>query len=205
MILEIQNTLVSMDILTECFCCDLQKCKGQCCIEGDAGAPVTLEEIGEMEDLLDKVWPSLSAQAQSVIDRQGVSYVDQEGDLVTSIVGGKDCVFTLYDDITLDDGQKVENCCLCAYECLYRKGQSRWMKPISCALYPIRVKQLSDGRLALNYNQWSVCKDAIKKGRKLSLPVYKFLREPLIRRFGEAWYAELCGIADELRSQGYIK
>ena len=101
MILDIDNILVSSDVLTEHFACDLEKCHGRCCIEGDAGAPVTIDEIGHIEYNLDQVWPLLSAQAQSVIDKQGVAYTDQEGDLVTSIVGGKDCVFTCYDDIKL--------------------------------------------------------------------------------------------------------
>ena len=113
MILDIENILISSDILTECFCCDLTKCKGKCCIEGDAGAPVTLDEIVEIEDNLDEVWQDLSASAQSVIDAQGVAYTDKDGDLVTSIVGGKDCVFTCYDNLKIDD-EIVENCCLCA-------------------------------------------------------------------------------------------
>ena len=197
MILDINNILVSSDIITEYFCCDLTKCKGKCCIEGDAGAPVNLDEVMEMENALDKVWPDLAASAQAVIDHQGVSYIDQEGDMVTSIVGGKDCVFTYYDDLTLDNGERVEGCCLCAFEKLYRAGKNHWCKPISCALYPIRVKELNGGITALNYNRWSVCRDAVVKGRELHLPVYKFLREPLIRRFGEEWYKELETVAEE--------
>ena len=100
-ILQVGDVLLSSEILTEKFCCDLSVCKGECCIEGDAGAPVTLDEVAEIEECLDAVWGDLSASAQSVIDRQGVAYTDQEGDLVTSIVGGKDCVFTCYDDIKL--------------------------------------------------------------------------------------------------------
>lgn len=192
-----------MDILTEEFCCDLTKCHGQCCIEGDAGAPVTLDEVMELENVLDTVWDDLSASAQSVIDRQGVAYTDQEGDLVTSIVGGKDCVFTYYDDLKLDEGTTVKGCCLCATEKAFRAGRTQWCKPLSCALYPIRVKKMSNGQMALNYHRWDVCKDGIKKGRELHLPVYKFLKEPLIRAFGSEWYDELCVVADELKKQGY--
>lgn len=97
-IIQVGNVLVSPDIITEKFCCDLEKCKGICCIEGDAGAPVTLDEIGGIEDALDTIWSDMSASAQAVVDRQGVAYTDIEGDLVTSIVGGKDCVFTCYED-----------------------------------------------------------------------------------------------------------
>lgn len=193
-ILDVGGILISSDILTERFCCDYEKCKGICCVEGDAGAPVTLDEIAGIEDALDTVWQDLSAQAQSVIDRQGVAYTDQEGDLVTSIVRGKDCVFTCYDG----------DSCLCALEKAFRAGKTSFCKPVSCALYPIRVKEFGNGVVGLNYNRWKICEDAIKKGQALDLPLYRFLKEPLIRRFGEAWYQELCDIADELRSQGYL-
>lgn len=203
MIIEIEDKLVSVDIITECFCCDLNRCKGRCCVEGDAGAPVTLDEIGEMENNLDAVWEDLSASAQSVIDTQGVAYTDQEGDVVTSIVNGKDCVFTCYEDLDTPDGI-VENCCLCAYEKAFRNGRTSWCKPISCALYPIRVKTLKNGLTALTYNRWDVCKEAVDKGRELNMPIYRFLRVPLIKRFGEQWYSTLCEVADEVRRQGMV-
>jgi len=193
-ILQVGDVLLSPEILTERFCCDYEKCRGICCVEGNAGAPVTLEEIGEIEDVLDDVWPDLSAQAQSVIDRQGVAYNDPEGDLVTSIVGGKDCVFTCYDGGN----------CLCALERAFRQGRTHFCKPISCSLYPIRAKRFGDGSVGLNYHRWAICRDAVRKGEELDIPVYKFLREPLIRCFGEAWYKELEALADELRSQGLL-
>ena len=198
-ILQVGDVLLSSEILTEKFCCDLSACKGECCIEGDAGAPVTMEEIGEIEDCLDEVWSDLSASAQAVIDKQGVAYTDQEGDLVTSIVRGKDCVFTFYDDL-----EGIENCCLCALEKAYRTGRTRFCKPVSCALYPIREKKLGEGLVGLNYNRWTVCKMAIAKGEQENLPLYKFLRDPLIRRFGEAWYQELLNTVSELSRQGYL-
>ena len=182
MIIEIDDILVSSDIFTEEFCCDLDACKGICCVEGDAGAPVTLDEIGGIEDALDTVWDDMSASAQAVVNKQGVAYTDRDGDLVTSIVGGKDCVFTCYEG----------DCCLCALERAYRSGKTGFCKPISCALYPIREKRLGNGMIALNYNRWDVCRDAVKKGRELHLPVYKFLKEPLIRRFGAEFYDKLC-------------
>lgn len=182
MIIEIDDILVSSDIFTEEFCCDLDACKGICCVEGDAGAPVTLDEIGGIEDALDTVWDDMSASAQAVVDKQGVAYTDRDGDLVTSIVGGKDCVFTCYEG----------DCCLCALERAYRSGKTGFCKPISCALYPIREKRLGNGMIALNYNRWDVCRDAVKKGRELHLPVYKFLKEPLIRRFSAEFYEKLC-------------
>jgi hypothetical protein len=213
-IIEVGGILLSSDILTERFCCDLSKCKGICCVEGDAGAPVTLDEIGEIENLLDDVWPDLSAQAQAVIDQQGVAYTDREGDLVTSIVGGKDCVFTYYGDIEdWETHEPITGCCLCALEKACRSGNrdsqssilnSQFVKPISCALYPIREKRFSDGTVALNYHRWAVCVDAVRKGQELDLPVYKFLKNPLIRRFGEAWYQELCDVAEELKKQSLL-
>lgn len=199
-IIEVSGVLLSTDILTECFCCDLDACGGVCCIEGDAGAPVTLDEIGQIEASLDAAWPLLSASAQSVIDRQGVAYTDPEGELVTSIVNGKDCVFTFYDRLR-PDGRE---CCLCALEKACREGRSRFVKPISCALYPIREKRLSAGLIGLNYHRWAVCEGAVKRGRELGLPLYRFLREPLVRRFGQAWYDELVQVATELKAQGLI-
>lgn len=191
-IMQIGGVLVSPDIITEYFCCDLSKCKGICCVEGDAGAPVTLDEVGAMEDNLDAVWSELSASAQSVIDKQGVAYTDNDGDLVTSIVGKKDCVFTCYHDIQdFNSGETIPNCCLCAFERAFRAGRIKWCKPVSCALYPIREKKFSMGLVGINYNRWDVCHDAVALGRKLGIRVYQFLKEPLVRRFGEAWYKEL--------------
>lgn len=195
MIIEIDNVLVSTDIFTEYFCCDLDACKGICCVEGDAGAPVTIDEIAGIEDAIDTVWDDLSATAQAVIDKQGVAYTDRDGDLVTSIVGGKDCVFTCYE----------KGCCLCALERAWRAGKTVFCKPISCALYPIREKKLSNGMVALNYNRWDVCHDAVKKGNKLRLPVYRFLRDPLVRRFGEDFYQQLCDAAQLIASEAGIE
>lgn len=202
-ILQVEDVLISADILTERFCCDLNVCKGECCIEGDAGAPVTLDEIAAIEDSLDVVWPDMSASAQSVVDRQGVSYIDQEGDLVTSIVNGKDCVFTCYDTIDVGDGP-IHHCCLCAFEKAFRAGRISFCKPISCALYPIREKKLGMNLIGLNYNRWDVCKCAREKGAQQDIPVYRFLKEPLIRRFGERWYGQLETLVSELHEQGYL-
>lgn len=195
MIIEIDNVLVSTDIFTEYFCCDLDACKGICCVEGDAGAPVTIDEIAGIEDAIDTVWDDLLATAQAVIDKQGVAYTDRDGDLVTSIVGGKDCVFTCYE----------KGCCLCALERAWRAGKTAFCKPISCALYPIREKKLSNGMVALNYNRWDVCHDAVKKGNELRLPVYRFLRDPLVRRFGEDFYQQLCDAAQLIASEAGIE
>ena len=212
-IIQVGDVLLSSEILTEKFCCDLSTCKGQCCVEGDAGAPVTLDEIAEIEDCVDEVWSDLSASAQAIIDKQGVAYTDQEGDLVTSIVGGKDCVFTFQaviqgdgSFVTSRDVTKEPSPCitLCALEKAYRAGKTRFCKPVSCALYPIREKRLGGGLVGLNYNRWDVCKMAITKGVEENMPLYQFLRDPLIRRFGEDWYQELLDTVAELKAQNYL-
>ena len=154
-------------------------------MEGDAGAPVTLEEIEQLEESLDTVWHDMSAAAQAMVDRQGVAYPDTDGEMVTSIVAGRDCIFTCYE----------EGVCFCALEKAFREGRSKFCKPISCALYPIREKVFANGTVGLNYHQWDVCRDAVEKGNLLHLPVYRFLKEPLVRRFGEEWYKELEQVA----------
>lgn len=189
-ILQVGKVLLSTEIVTEYFCCDLSVCHGQCCVDGESGAPLTLDEAAELERLLPTIEDSLSAEARKVIADQGVAYVDVEGDLVTSIVNGQDCVFTCYED----------GCCLCAAERAYREQLTDWCKPISCALYPIREKRLSNGYIGLNYHRWSVCDPARRKGQELRLPLYRFLKAPLIRRFGEAWYKELEATVDALQA-----
>ena len=194
-IVQVGDVLLSSDIITEKFCCDLDECKGACCVEGDAGAPVTLDEIGGIEASLDNVWPQMSAAAQAVVDRQGVAYNDPEGDLVTSIVDGRDCVFTCHEG----------GLCLCLLEKAYRAGRSEFCKPMSCALYPIREKRLSNGLIALNYHRWSICAPAVRRGQRLGMPLYRFLEQPLVRRFGRAWYDALCATVRALSEAGYTE
>ena len=192
--LQIQDVIVSFDVLTKCFSCDLSCCKGACCIEGDAGAPVTPEEIAAIENLLPTIWDDLSIEARKVINRQGVAYSDPEGELVTSIVNGKDCVFTCYGE---------DGCCYCAIEKAYRAGLCKFKKPVSCHLYPIREKKLGD-MTGLNYDRWDVCHAAVLRGEKDGIPLYKYLKEPLIRRFGQQWYDELDFTVEELKRQGIL-
>ena len=194
MMIQIDDVVVSLDVLREKFLCDLSACKGECCIEGDAGAPVEPDEVEKLEAALPAIWDDLSPEARAVIDRQGVVYTDCEGDLVTSIVNDKDCVFTCYDD---------RGCCCCALEKAFRAGRTRFYKPVSCHLYPVRVSRYGSYR-AVNYHRWDVCKAAVLLGSKENVPVYKFLREPLIRKFGEAWYRELELAAEELKRQGML-
>ncbi len=178
-ILQVGDVLLSPDIITEYFACDIAKCGGRCCEEGDAGAPVTLDEIAAIEEDLDTLWPRLSASAQAEIDKTGVAYPDPEGELVTCIVNGRDCAFR---------GSQG---------CLLRH------RPISCHLYPIREKRLG-ALTGLNYHRWAICGDAVERGKREGIRLYQFLREPLIRRFGETWYAELENMVEELKKQGFL-
>lgn len=187
--IQVGDVILSSDLLTEYFCCDPSVCKGQCCVDGDSGAPLTEEEVGEMENVLPAVQDLLSPDALTVIEKQGVAMVDADGDLVTSIVGTQDCVYTFHEG----------GCCWCAAERRFREGRTSWCKPISCALYPIREKRLSGGLTGLNYHRWSVCASARQKGRELKLPVYRFLKDPLVRRFGAEWYDELEHTVTELK------
>lgn len=192
--IQIEDVVVSVDVIREKFICNLDVCRGACCIEGDAGAPVEQEEVERLEEVLPLVWDDLAPEAREVIDRQGVVYVDEEGDLVTSIVNGKDCVFTAYD---------AKGCCYCTIEKAFREGKTDFYKPVSCHLYPIRVGNYGSYK-AVNYHRWDVCKAAVLLGRKEGVPVFRFLKEPLIRKFGEDWYAELELVAEEMERQNML-
>lgn len=192
--LQIQDVILSLDVITKEFSCDLSACRGACCIEGDAGAPVTPEEIAEIEELLPIIWDDLSPEAKKVIEEQGIAYPDPDGELVTQIVNGKDCVFTC-------KGEK--GMCYCAIEKAYREGKVSFKKPISCHLYPIREKKLGPC-IGLEYNRWDICQFAVIKGRKEHTPIYKYQKEPLIRRFGTQWYEELELTVQEMKNQKLI-
>ena len=189
--LQVGRALVSLDVIERFFICNLDKCLGACCVEGDAGAPVTEEECRKLKEILGVVWDDLLPEARRVIEQQGVAYVDEEGDLVTSIVNGKDCVFTCYDR---------NGMCQCAIEKAFRAGKIDFYKPISCHLYPIRLKEYPDFS-AVNYHRWKICNAGEVLGRREQVRVYQFLKEPLIRRFGEAWYNELCEAAEAYLQQ----
>lgn len=188
--LQIKNTLVSLDLIETFFVCDLDKCLGACCIEGDAGAPLSEDELDTLRDLMPQIYPLLTPAAQRVIDEQGPAYYDPEGDLVTSIVEGKDCVFTTYAP-----GGK----CLCALEKAHNEGKIPFFKPKSCHLYPVRLKEY-DGFTAVNLHNWKICKCARVLGRSKGVRAYQFLKAPLIARFGQDWYDEL-----ELTAKEYLR
>lgn len=178
---QIQNTLVSLDLAEEFFCCDLDKCLGACCIEGDAGAPVTLDEVAKIEEALPVIEPDMLPRAVDEVQQCGVAYIDEQGDLVTTILDGRNCAFSCY---------APGGVCLCALEKAYREGRTTWRKPSSCALYPLRIKEYPSFT-AVNYHRWSICRDAVDNGRRLGVRLYQFLEGPLTERFGAEWYAEL--------------
>ena len=187
----IQNVLVSLDVLDKEYCCDLDKCHGACCIEGDAGAPLTDEEEVKIKDILPILLPDMTKEARAVVQEQGVCYLDPSGEKVTSIVNDKDCVFVL----PAQNGWRD-----CLIEKAYNAGKIDFKKPISCHLYPIRVTQVGE-YVGLEYHRWDICHCARVLGKKLHLPLYAFLKEPLIRRFGQAWYDELDLTANEWKKQ----
>lgn len=189
MLVEIGDKVVSTQIFEEKFVCDLNACKGQCCIDGDAGAPLTFEEISIIEDDLEKIKPYMRPEGIEVVDQQGVFYMDDENVPVTTLVNGGECAFVYFDEKGITK---------CAIEQAHKEGKTEFKKPISCHLYPIRVRQFNDFQ-ALNYDRWEICAPACDCGSKLDVPVYKFLKEPLIRAFGEEFYKELEIIDEELK------
>lgn len=188
--IQIKDTLVSLDLIERYFVCDLDACLGQCCIDGDAGAPLAPGEAEKIAEVLPEVEPDLAPRALGAIREEGASYTDPDGDLVTQIVDGRDCVYTCYAP-----GGK----CLCALEKAYRAGRIPDVKPISCRLYPVRVKRY-DSFTAVNMHRWKICRPAETLGRKLGVRAYQFLKGPLIARFGKDWYDEL-----ELTASEYLR
>ncbi|MDD3188501.1 MAG: DUF3109 family protein [Fermentimonas sp.] len=183
--IQIQQTIISDDIFKEHFICDLCKCKGQCCVDGESGAPLEQHEFEDINEILPEIWGDLSPAAQDLINEQGIAYTDYDGELVTSIIKGRECVFTYFDE---------NGVCKCAIDNAYSEGRINVQKPISCHLYPIRLKEYVEFT-AVNYHKWSVCEPAVDLGRQKGLPLFRFLKEPLIRKFGENWYNEVCEAA----------
>ncbi len=178
----VENAVISDDIKDKAFVCDLEKCKGACCVEGDLGAPLEESELKELEEAYAAVKPYLSKEGIQAIEKEGLFLKDFEGDYSTTTIGGKECAFAIYDE------QKILKC---GIEQAYFDGKTSFRKPISCHLYPIRITKY-DHYEALNYERWSICSAACDLGEKLGVPIYKFLKEALIRKYGETWYQELC-------------
>jgi len=189
MLVEVEDKIVSTQIFERKFVCDLNACKGACCIEGDAGAPLTFDEVDILEENLDKIKPYMRVEGLKAIEEQGVFYMDQDNEPVTTLVNNRECAFVYFDEKGITK---------CSVEQAHLEGKTDFKKPISCHLYPIRVKQFNEFK-AINYDTWSICADACSLGEQLSVPVFKFLKEPLIRAFGQGFYKELELVSKEIK------
>ncbi len=179
--IQIDDTIISLDIFQKQFVCNLNKCKGICCVEGDSGAPLDEDELPVLEEIYDQVAPYLRDEGKRSIELQGKYVTDIDGDYVTPLIEGKECAYVIFDNAGIAK---------CAIEKAYEEGKVSYKKPISCHLYPIRLQKLRK-YIALNYDEWHICSDACTLGKELKVKVFEFLKEPLIRKFGEDWYFQL--------------
>jgi hypothetical protein len=180
--IAIQDTIVSDELLNKQFVCDLNACKGECCVAGESGAPLDKEELPILMEILDKVKPYMNKKGIKAIEKNGPYVLDSDGDYTTTLVSKEaECAFVVFDE------NKIAKC---AIEQAFNDGVISWKKPISCHLYPVRITAYKNYD-AVNYHQWNVCKPACECGAKLQVPVYQFLKGPLIRKYGEDWFNEL--------------
>ena len=184
---QLGKTIISEDILEKEFVCNLSACKGECCIAGDAGAPLLKEETKILEKIYSKIKPFLRSEGIASIEQQGTWVTSDFGELETPLVNDAECAYVIFDE---------KGTALCGIEEAYNQKIIDWKKPISCHLYPVRVQDYSEFS-ALNYHQWDICNSACSLGKELQVPIYIFLKEALIRRFGENWYQELTNIAEQ--------
>lgn len=186
--LQIDNTIISLDLIEKKFICNLSKCHGSCCIEGDSGAPLELKEKQQLIKYYPIIKQYMNAAGIDAVNKQGLFYTDSEGDDVTALINNKECAYLIYEGKTA----------ICAIEKAYLDKKIDFRKPISCFLYPVRIKQYSSF-IAVNYDVWDICEPARIFGRKEGVPVYKFLKEPLIQKFGEEWYEQLTFAAENIK------
>lgn len=185
--IAIDKTLISEDILEKEFVCDLTKCKGACCVEGDAGAPLEDDEVLKLEEIFEDVKPYLRKEGVAAIEAQGTSVQDPlDGEWVTPLVNGAECAYVIFDE---------KGTTKCGIEKAWEEGKVDWRKPVSCHLYPIRITSYSSYD-AVNYHKWQICSDACALGAELKVPVYKFTKDALIRKYGSEWYKELEEVAE---------
>lgn len=193
MLIEVKDKVVSSGIFEKKFVCDLNACKGACCVEGDAGAPLKPEEVGFLEEDLEAIKPYMRQEGIDAVEKQGVFYMDWDNEPVTTLVNGKECAFVYFD------GNGITKC---AVEQAYNEKKTKFKKPISCHLYPIRIQKYTSFE-ALNYAEWDICQTACVCGSELDVRVYKFLKEPIIRAFGQEFFDELEQINNELAKKNY--
>lgn len=177
----VENAVISDDIKEQLFVCDLTRCKGACCVEGDLGAPLEEDELAKIDEVLEEVKPFMSKAGIEAIEKNGAYLLEEDNEYSTTTARGKECAFAIYDE---------KGILKCAIEQAWLQGKTKWRKPISCHLYPIRVTKY-DHYDALNYHRWHICSPACHHGKALGVPLYKFLKEALIRKYGEDWYRQL--------------
>ena len=185
--IQIDDKLISEDLFSEEFVCNLAKCKGICCVDGDAGAPLDEDETKILDEIYPKIKSYLRPEGIQAIKEQGTYTLDFEGDLVTPLVNNAECAYVIFDE---------KGYTKCAIEKAYEDGVIDWQKPISCHLYPIRITEYSNFS-AINYHEWDICSDACTLGKELGVKVYQFLKKPLIRKYGEEFYQTLSEAAEE--------
>jgi len=189
-IIQIGDILVSEDVVKEYFACDYDVCKGKCCIVGESGAPLKEEELEPLERYYDDYSPLMTDKGRAAVEANGFFEVDRDGDIVTPLVSdGEECAFCHF---------QADGACFCAVERLFCQGRIPFRKPISCSLYPIRVVNLGGETKGLNLHRWEICKEAFERGKREGIRVYQFLKEPLVREFGEEFYEALCAAAAHL-------
>ena len=191
MLFEIGNKIVSTDIFSEQFTCDLNKCKGACCVKGNGGAPLNEKEVDKIQNNIEKIKPYMSKSGIETVTREGVYYLDEEDTPATKLIDKKECCFVYFDE---DEIAK------CSIETAYKAGDINFNKPESCHLYPIRTKEFNEFT-AINYETWDICSPACSLGKSLKVPVYQFLKEPIIRVFGSSFFEELTKVDQELNKQ----
>lgn len=185
--LQIGDTIVSLDIIEKRFICNIQQCKGSCCVHGDSGAPLEEDEVEFLEKNYNKIEPYLREEGKKAVAEKGTWHIDSDHDMVTPLIGNEECAYTIFE----------KGIAKCGIEKAYEDGKIDWQKPLSCHLYPVRIKKYKDFT-AVNYDSWEICQAALLFGKEKNEPLYRFLKTPLVRKFGEAWYSELCLAADSL-------
>lgn len=188
---QLGKTIVSEEILEKDFVCNLNACKGACCVEGEAGAPLEKDELDELRENFEKIRPFLEEKGLTAIKEQGLFTTNELGEHETPLIEGKECAYVIHNE---------KNQALCGIEEAFNRGAVQFKKPISCHLYPVRIRQYSEFA-AVNYHKWDICDDACSLGKELKIPVYQFVKQALIRKFGEPWYAELEEIASRVNSK----
>lgn len=189
--IEIGETIVSDELFTARFCCDIAACKGECCVEGNAGAPLDQDEIAELEQNWERYKPYMKPEGIQAVEQQGIAVLDLDGDLTTPLIDDAECAYSINEN----------GATWCAIEKAWSRGECSYRKPISCHLYPIRLVNFSNGTIGLQYHRWNICRSAELLGQKRGEPLFKVMREPLIRRFGEQYYKALEQVNEMINDQ----